>query len=252
MEGTVKRSIHRSLRDSFEERVDPIAIEKRLVISVNGQEVLSLYCTPLMVRELVIGMMMTEEIIKGGWCTEEISIREAEDIFVNIPAEGGASTEGAVITSGCIGGITFAKREFLRQVDDPFRIAAEDLKALFRRFQDASDLYKVTGCVHSAGLSDGRDILCLAEDIGRHNAVDKVIGYALSEGIPFEGKIMLASGRLSSEIVSKCARWGIPIVASRTSPTSLSVEIAERQGITLVGFIRAERMNIYTHPERII
>ncbi|MFA5352836.1 MAG: formate dehydrogenase accessory sulfurtransferase FdhD [Thermodesulfovibrionales bacterium] len=80
MEGTVKRNIFRSHRDSIEEREDPVAIEKRIVISVNGKEVLSLYCTPIMVRELVIGMMMTEEIIKGGWCTEEISIREAEDI----------------------------------------------------------------------------------------------------------------------------------------------------------------------------
>ncbi|MFA5354056.1 MAG: formate dehydrogenase accessory sulfurtransferase FdhD, partial [Thermodesulfovibrionales bacterium] len=120
------------------------------------------------------------------------------------------------------------------------------------QFQDASELYKVTGCVHSAALSDGKEILCLAEDIGRHNAVDKVIGYALSEGIPFEGKIMLASGRLSSEIVSKCARWGIPVVASRTSPTSLAVEIAEKYGVTVTGFIRAERMNVYTHPERIL
>jgi FdhD protein len=94
--------------------------------------------------------------------------------------------------------------------------------------------------------------LCLAEDIGRHNAVDKVIGYCLLEGISFSDKIMLASGRLSSEIVSKCAKWSIPIVASRTAPTSLALEIAEKSGLTVVGFIRTDRLNVYTNPQRII
>ena len=136
--------------------------------------------------------------------------------------------DGAVITSGCIGGITFPKRLSLQKLHDSFTISAEKIKAIYRQFQNSSQLYKLTGCVHSAALSDGNEILCLAEDIGRHNAVDKVIGYCILEALPFEGMIMLASGRLSSEIVSKCARWGIPVIASRTSPTSLAVEIAER------------------------
>ncbi|MCL5423238.1 MAG: formate dehydrogenase accessory sulfurtransferase FdhD, partial [Nitrospirae bacterium] len=105
--------------------------------------------------------------------------------------------------------------------------------------------------IEKAALSDGRVIMCFAEDIGRHNAVDKVIGYALLENIPFSGKILLASGRISSEISSKCSRWGIPILATRTAPTNLAVEIAEKRGITVVGFMRGNRFNVYTHPERI-
>lgn len=233
------------------EQEDLIAIERRLRVSVNGKELLSLYCTPVMVRELVVGMFMTESIIDGGWCAERMTIEYGEDVLVDIPAEGEVVSDGAVITSGCIGGITFPKRLKLEKCDDPYRIAADDLKALFKKFQNASELYKQTGCVHSAGLSDGRDILCIAEDIGRHNAVDKIIGYAILENLPFEGKIMLASGRLSSEIVSKCAKWKIPVVASRTSPTSLAVEIAEKNGVTVVGFIRADRFNVYSAPERI-
>ncbi|MCL4456625.1 MAG: formate dehydrogenase accessory sulfurtransferase FdhD [Nitrospirae bacterium] len=252
MESFIKRKICKSASGSLEEREDLIAVEKRLRVSVNGKEVLSLYCTPLMVRELVVGMFMTEDIIKGGWCAERMSVQYGEDVVVDIPAEGEASTEGAVITSGCIGGITFPKRMSLQKIDDPFTVKADDLKGVFRRFQNASELYKSTGCVHSAGLSDGREILCLAEDIGRHNAVDKIIGYAILEKIPFEGKIMLASGRLSSEIVSKCAKWGIPMVASRTSPTSLAVDIAEKSGVTVIGFIRADRLNVYTHPQRVV
>lgn len=251
MEGFVKRKIYKNTGDFFNEEDDLIASEKKLIISVNGKEVLSLYCTPLMVRELVAGMFMTEDIISGGWCAERMTIEYRDDVLVDIPAEGEASTNGAVITSGCIGGITFPKRQSLKKIKDSFHIKAGALKNLFRKFQNASELYKITGCVHSAALSDGKEIICLAEDIGRHNAVDKVIGYAILENIPFTGKIMLASGRLSSEIVSKCARWGIPVVASRTSPTSLAVDMAQKSGVTVVGFVRGDRFNVYTHAERI-
>ncbi|MFO0752420.1 MAG: formate dehydrogenase accessory sulfurtransferase FdhD [Thermodesulfovibrionales bacterium] len=251
MQSFIKRTIRKSAGDSLQEQEDFVAVEKRLRVSVNGKELLSLYCTPMMVRELVVGMFMTENIIKGGWCAERMSIEYGDDVNVDIPAEGEVSLEGAVITSGCIGGITFPKRMTLERTEDPFRIRADALKHLFRKFQNSSELYKLTGCVHSAGLSDGEHILCIAEDIGRHNAVDKIIGYALLESIPFEGKVMLASGRLSSEIVSKCAKWGIPVVASRTAPTSLAVDIAGKNGVTVVGFIRADRLNVYTHHHRI-
>ena len=251
MQGCIKRKIYKNNGDSFEELDDFIALEKRLRITVNGKEVLSLYCTPLMIRELVVGMFMTEKIISGEWCAERMAIQYADEVLVDIPAEGEAETGGAVITSGCVGGITFPKRLSQQKLHDSFVIGAEKIKAIYRKFQNASELYKLTGCVHSAALSDGDEILCLAEDIGRHNAVDKVIGYTILEDISFEGTIMLASGRLSSEIVSKCAHWGIPIVASRTSPTSLAVEIAEKSGVTVLGFIRADRLNVYTHPQRI-
>jgi FdhD protein len=251
MDGFLKRKIYRNASDFLEERNDLIAIEKRLIISVNGKEVLSLYCTPLMIRELVVGIFMTEDIIKGEWCSDRMSIQYGEDIRVDIPSGGDIFTEGAVITSGCIGGITFPKRLKIQKIEDDFQIKISSLKEIFKRFQNASELYRLTGCVHSAALSDGREILCLAEDIGRHNAVDKVIGFSLLEGISFEGKIMLASGRLSSEIVSKCAKWAIPVVASRTAPTSLAIEIAEKSGITVIGFIRADRLNVYTNPQRI-
>lgn len=252
MDGLIKKKIHKCHSGIFAEHEDDIALEKRLRVSVNTKEVLSLYCTPLMIRELVVGMFMTEGIINGSWCAERMTIEYGEDVLVDIPAEGSVSMEGGVITSGCIGGITFPKRLSLEKTEDPFRIKGSSINDLFKRFQNASELYKLTGCIHSAALSDGKDILCLAEDIGRHNAVDKVIGYAILENIPFQGKIMLASGRLSSEIVSKCAKWGIPVVASRTSPTSLALKIAEQSGVTVVGFIRADRCNVYTHPERIV
>jgi FdhD protein len=252
MESYIKRVIVRNSGADFEEAEDNIAVEKRLRILINGKEMLSMYCTPLMIRELVVGMLMSENIITGKWCSDRISIVFGEEVTVDVPAEGDVSIEGAVITSGCIGGITFPKRATLQKTDDTFTISAARLKEIFRDFQKLSGLHQLTGCVHSAGLSDGESMLCIAEDIGRHNAVDKVIGFAILEEIPFAGKIMLASGRLSSEIVAKCGRWGIPIVGSRTSPTSLALEIAEKCGVTVAGFIRGDRFNVYTNPQRII
>src|SRR5512136_291797 len=98
MQGFEKRTILRNAAGAVERREDPIAIEKRLRISVNGKELLSLYCTPLMIRELVVGMLMTEDIIRGGWCAERMTIIYNDDVIVDVPAEGEASTEGAVIT----------------------------------------------------------------------------------------------------------------------------------------------------------
>lgn len=252
MKTVIKRKICRHIDDSSEFVEDLVALEKKIRISVNGKEVLSLYCTPHMVREFVVGFIMTEGIIKGNWCAERMSIEYGDEILVDIPAEGDVSMNGKVLTSGCVGGITFEKKFGDRQIDDDFKISSDKLREVFALFQARSDLYKLTGCIHSAALSDGENILCFAEDIGRHNAVDKVIGYAILENIPFSGKIMLASGRISSEISSKCAQWGIPMIATRTAPTNLAVEIAEKSGVTIVGFIRGKRFNVYTHPERIV
>jgi len=251
MERAVRRRIRKHTDGSFEDMEDLVALEKKVRISVNGKEIIALYCTPHMVKELVVGLLMTEGIIRGNWCADRMSILFGDEILVDVPAEGEVVTEGKTITSGCVGGVTFEKKIDAEMITDPFTIDRNSLRYIFSDFQARSELYKLTGCIHSAALSDGRVILCFAEDIGRHNAVDKVIGYALLENIPFSGKILLASGRISSEISSKCSRWGIPILATRTAPTNLAVEIAEKRGITVVGFMRGNRFNVYTHPERI-
>lgn len=251
MDRAVRRRIRKHTDASFEDMEDLVAIEKKVRISVNGREIVALYCTPHMVKELVVGLLMTEGIIRGNWCTDRMSILFGDEILVDVPAEGEVVAEGKTITSGCAGGVTFEKKGDAGMITDPFTINRNSLRYIFSDFQARSELYKLTGCIHSAALSDGKVILCFAEDIGRHNAVDKVIGYAILENIPFSGKILLASGRISSEISSKCSRWGIPVLATRTAPTNLAVEIAEKRGVTVVGFVRGNRFNVYTHPERI-
>ena len=121
-----------------------------------------------------------------------------------------------------------------------------------REFLNRSELFRLRRAdFHSAAVSDGKQILAFAEDIGRHNAVDKAVGYSVLNNIPLKGMIMLVSCRVSSDIISKCLRWDIPVLASRAAPTELSIRIAEESGMTLIGFVRGG-MNIYTHPRRIL
>lgn len=250
-EGSTKRNILRYIGGACEKVQDSIATEKRLKISVNGREVLTLYCTPLMVRELIVGIFMTQGIIKGQWCAEDIKLIYGEEVTADITSDEEVDTGPGTITSGCAGGVIFTER--LREKPaGPLSISAEKLIGLSRQFQTTSGLYKLTGCVHSSALSDGTAMLCFAEDIGRHNAVDKVIGYCLLEGIELSDKIILTSGRLTSEIVARCSRWGIPLIVSRAAPTDMAVQRALESRITLVGFLRGSRFNIYTHPERVI
>lgn len=240
------------VKDSSAEEVeDVVAVEKKVRISVNGVHALSLYCTPMMVREFVVGVIHNEGLINGEWCAERISIEYGDEIIVDIPSAGSLSEGEKVITSGCAGGVSLG-RELSGEISDDSSFKADAIRNIFGEFQKKSEGYRATGGVHSAALTDGYHILAFAEDIGRHNAVDKVIGYSLLENIAFEGRIMLASGRLSSEIVSKCARCGIPVLVSRAAPTSLAVKIAESAGLTMIGFVRGNRMNVYTGSQRVI
>jgi len=250
MEPYIKRKIRKKVNKAFEEREDFVAVEKRLKVSLNRKEVFSLYCTPLMIKELIIGLFLTEGILEKI-PSEDMRIEYGEDITVDISVTKDIVTEG-IGTARCLGGITFNRRRKFQKVKDDFSIKGEAFKIIISEFQKKSELFRLTGCFHGAALSDKEKILIFAEDIGRHNAVDKVIGYCLLKGIPFSGKIMIVSCRLSSEIISKCSRWGIPILASRAAPTNLALEIAEQSGMTLIGFVRGESMNIYTNPHRII
>ncbi len=251
MEASSKITILK-VRDSSAEAVeDFVAVEKKVRISVNGVHALSLYCSPQMIREFVVGVVFNEGLISGGWCAERIAIEYGEDINVDIPSSGTIAAGERTITSGCAGGISLGRKPPAERLADPSVFDLCAVQELYHTFQKRSEGYKATGGVHSAALADSNRLLVFTEDIGRHNAVDKVIGYALLEDIPFSGKIMLASGRLSSEIVSKCAQCGIPVIISRAAPTSLSVQIAETSGLTLIGFARGSRMNIYSGRERI-
>ena len=121
-----------------------------------------------------------------------------------------------------------------------------------KELQLRAELFRLTGGLHSAALCSAEKILYFCEDIGRHNAVDKLVGLCLKHEISLTDKVLVSSGRISSEILVKAAKLGIPILISRAAPTSLSIELAESLGITLIGFVRGRRCNIYTHQERVL
>lgn len=248
MDGSVRKNIFRITPESSAEAEDDVAVEKKLSLSINGRHFVSLYCTPTMIKELVAGFLLTEGIL-SGLCPENISISRGDEISVRVKADGAIGADSGAVTSGCGGGLAFQKKPARKAAD--FYIHKETLMSLFMEFQGRSELHRLTGCVHSAALASAGGIEIFAEDIGRHNAVDKVIGRSVLEGSGFEDRAMFVSGRLSSEMLYKCSRWGIPVVASRTAPTDLALRIAGENGVTVVGFLRGRRMNVYTRPDRI-
>ena len=138
------------------------------------------------------------------------------------------------------------------RVSNGSAIESNQVRSLVERLFDSQELYRKTGGVHTSILTDGDQVTILAEDIGRHNSLDKIAGRLLLEEVEFTQRLLLTTGRISSDMLQKAARIGAGIVISRTSPTSMSVELAEKWGITLIGYARRDRFNLYTHPVRII
>jgi FdhD protein len=131
------------------------------------------------------------------------------------------------------------------------KISADEVFALVNEFQHGSKVYLATHGVHSAALCDKKSILIFNEDIGRHNAIDKIFGRCLLEDIPTEGHMIITSGRISSEILHKVAKRGIPIIISISTPTNQGVRIADNLGITLIGSVRGKKLNVYTNDWRV-
>jgi FdhD protein len=245
-----KRKIIRKSNTSFQETEDIIAVEKRLTISLRAEELISLYCTPSMIMELMTGFFFTQGLSRNKLSANDIHITYGDEIRADIVSLGIVSEKGTLIRH--LGGTGLERIREFEKVTDNFSISALAFKTMFGEFQKKSELFRLTGCFHSVAISDGKEILSFAEDIGRHNAVDKVIGYCILNDIAFAGKLLLVSCRISSEIVSKCLSCGIPVLASVAAPTDLAVDMAEKYGITMVGFVRQERMNIYANSQRIV
>jgi len=250
MELYSKRKIIRKSNTSFQETEDVLAVEKRLTVSLSGEELISFYCTPSMIMELMTGFFFTQGLSYDKLSANDINITYGDEIKVDIMKTAVIPGKGLLIRY--LGGISLQRKRELEKVTDDFSISAYVFKTIFAESQKKSELFRLTGCFHSAAISDGEDILAFAEDIGRHNAVDKVIGSCILNSIPFAGKLLLVSCRISSEIVSKCLSCGMPVLASVAAPTELAADMAEKYGITLVGFVRKDRLNIYTNPHRII
>ncbi len=223
-----------------------------LTIYVNGQEFASIMSTPRDQAELALGFLKNEGVLEGMDQVETLTVSQngcCVDVWLDRPVQ---RPKRQILTSGCGGGTTFHDpAEGLPPIEAHTRISPEMLVELMGRLHGRESLHARARGVHTAGLSDGQEILALAEDVGRHNTIDKLAGMCLLRNLPTPGLLLLTTGRISSEMLRKGARMGCPIIASRNSPTSLAVTMAQAWNLTLVGYVRRATLRVYAHPERL-
>lgn len=236
----------------WEEADTHVITETSVDLSVNGEPWLSFACTPQALDALAVGFLYNEGFIQGR---EEIATVDicAQETLVDVWLYHALVRPTAWRrTSGCTGGFTTTGSEETAQKPwDGTPVAPGTLLACMEQLLQTQELYREAGGVHTSAISDGQTIRLQADDIGRHNTLDKLAGLMLLGGLRIQPLIILTTGRVSSEMLQKAARMGADVVMSRTSPTSQSVALAEQAGITLVGYARRNGFQVYAHPERL-
>ena len=237
---------------------DVVAREFPLTIILNNQELVTLLCSPTDLRYLAIGFLSSEGLLRGKDEIKKITVDERRGVVRMETEETGELAREALfkrfITSGCGRGASFysAADATGQKVESQLEMSAHDVFTLVGEFQHRSWTYRATGGVHSAALCDTKNILLFSEDIGRHNAIDKIFGECVLKDIPTDDRVVITSGRISSEILLKVAKRNIPIIISKSAPTDLGVKLANDLGVTLLGFVRGKRINAYTNNWRIV
>ncbi len=243
-----------SFHHDWQKEKGEVIEETPLTIYVNGIELATIMGTPLNQDWLAVGFLKNEGILNDVEEIEDLRITSegcCVDVFLNRDVE---LPSKKIITSGCGGGITYNDSQINIE---PFQIESgttpDNILDAFNKLQTKDSLYARARGVHAAGLLDleNNRLIKVAEDIGRHNSIDKLRGACLLEGIPSEGRALLTTGRISSEMLRKGALMGCPVIASRTSPTSLAIEMAHSWKITLVGYARHGKLRVYCYPERL-
>jgi len=226
--------------------------EASICIHVNGKDFATIMATPIDQKAMALGFLRAEGFISGMGDVEMVGLNE-NGVCVDVWLDHDVERPNRLIrTTGCGGGITF---DDLTAARDPLpfgkTITAQQIIDLYAKLSSNAVLYPITRGVHTSALCTLEDILIWTEDVGRHNTLDKLWGKAMLEGVPTEGRIITTTGRISSEMLGKVAKMEVPIIASRTSPTSRSLALAEAWHITVVGYVRRGSVQVYTHPERI-
>lgn len=224
--------------------------EVGLAIYVNQQELVTIVCTPTKLNYLVLGFLYAEGIISGTDDVLMMRLYEKESLAdVRLRDRDYKPPGRRILTSGCWGGATFKTQA--ERIDTELEVEPTAILALMKKFQEHMELYRLSGGVHTSALADARDIVIVAEDIGRRNTLDKIQGECLARGVSTRDRLLLTTGRASSEMLLKAARMQTPVIISRHSPTASAVSLARDLGITLVGHARGGRLIVYSHPERL-
>jgi FdhD protein len=241
------------------------SIVEETVVSIfaNGQEIATMMATPRHQEYLAIGYLFTEGILDRREDILTVSLapnRSCVDVLlakkeITLPPR-------RILTSGCGKGVTYSSYPDradsrldgvvgLQPVISDLRISPAQLQSMMQAMQEASNLHRQAGGIHAAALASLGGVVAVMEDIGRHNTLDKLAGYCLLNGLDPAGHVLLTTGRISSDMVGKALRMRVPVVASLTSPTMLSIERGEAYNLTIVGYVRGRRLRAYTHPERV-
>ncbi len=236
---------------------DTVVREFPLTIILNNQELVTLLCSPNDLDYLAVGFLASEGFLKSKDEIKKITVNDQIGAVRVQTKENfaGELSFKRVITSGCGRGTSLysvADTQGPPKVESQIGISAIKVFTIAREFQQRSQLFRTTGGVHSAALCNTEGILVFSEDIGRHNAIDKIFGECILRDIPTNDHIIITSGRISSEILLKIAKRNIPILISRAAPTNLGIRLASDLGITLIGFVRGRKMNVYANDWRMV
>jgi FdhD protein len=240
---------------------DTVIREIKLEILVNGKNVGSLMAVSVDLKELAVGFLMSESIIEDVKDIKTVTLEDVDTKTFRVHVESKVNEKNiqrldleGVIVSGCGRGISTQISKIAIDaavIKSDFSIEAKLLFKEMAEFYKGCPLYEQTGCVHTAKLYYDENTYFIGEDIAQHNTIDKAVGKARLAGIDVSKSFLMVSGRLSSEMVAKAVTHQIPILASRTASTCRGVNIADKFGLTLIGFVRGEKMNIYRNAERI-
>lgn len=235
--------------------LDSVIEEIPLDVFVNSEFYSALMCTPLEMKELAIGFLFSEGVISSTDSIKSIDQPFENRLCVILNHELTVDPRSVrAITSGCGKGsvhVISLEEGSLKPIEINCSFAAVDILKLMKEFNSKSDLFKETGGVHSCCICSAESILLFSEDIGRHNALDKVVGKSILSSLDLKDKLLMTTGRISSDIVVKVAKAGIQIIVSHSAPTTLALSIAKAANITIIGFARGSRMNIYCNEHRV-
>jgi FdhD protein len=237
-----------------EEISDLVARETTFTILLNKKKLVTLNCSPEKYKYLGLGFLYTSGILQKKEDIISLDINEKQGLM-DIKIKGiSLSSEDIINTNLWIGSYQQSEeqKETPLSIDTSLKISSNLVYSLISKMQGRANFFKLTGGVHSCALVDKQgSIILFNEDISRYNSIDKILGEALVNDITTEDKIILTSCRITSGVLRKIIIGKLPIVISRTAPTDLAIKLAKKVDITLIGFVRGERMNIYTRPERI-
>ena len=245
-------------KGSVEKMKDEVIVEGTIELYINNEHYAVFLFSPSDVKELVVGNLLSEGIIESLAEIKSLDISKGRvDVLLTEETGFGPSMTPKPLRTECGNGAGSIPPRLWMKIKrardaTSMRFNPQIITQAVETLNSSADMFRRTGGTHASALFDeSGEALAFSEDIGRHNAIDKVIGKAALKGVDFKRTLLASTGRLTSEMVGKAAQLTIPVIVSISAPTDKGIKMAEMTGLTLIGFARGKRFNIYSHPERV-